>query len=63
MSVLRAEIEDAVLNAEQEISRQRLIRERATYRLEQAIRERERLFRHLAAIEREDSPSQDPEAA
>ncbi len=37
-----------------EICRQRLIRERATYRLEQAVRERDRIARHLASLAREE---------
>jgi predicted nucleic acid-binding Zn-ribbon protein len=40
---------------EAEISRLRQVRERATYRLEQALRERDRLSRHLAATSREGS--------
>jgi hypothetical protein len=37
-----------------EISRQRLIRERATYRLEKAVREWDRLARHFASATREE---------
>jgi catechol-2,3-dioxygenase len=40
-------LEDDLLELETEISRQRLIRERSTYRLEQAVRERDRLARHV----------------
>jgi hypothetical protein len=39
---------------EAEISCQRLIRERATYRLEQALREGDRLARHIASATREE---------
>jgi hypothetical protein len=35
---------------EAEIGRQRLIRERATYKLEQAVRERDCVGRHLASL-------------
>jgi hypothetical protein len=45
MGALGAELTEL----EAEISRQRTIRERATYRLEQAVRERDRLARHLAS--------------
>jgi len=51
----RNAIEDELLEAEQEISRLRLIREKTTYKLEQNLRERERLCRHLAILDREDS--------
>jgi hypothetical protein len=39
---------------EAEIGRQRLIRERATYLLEQAVRELDRLRRHLASLARQE---------
>ena len=38
---------DELTRLEAEISRLRLTRERATYKLEQAVRERDRLARHL----------------
>jgi hypothetical protein len=38
-----------------EISRQRLIRERSTYRLEQLLRERERVGRHLDLVLQEEA--------
>jgi N-formylglutamate amidohydrolase len=38
-----------------EISRQRLIREKATYKLEWAVRERDRIARHLASLVRNES--------
>jgi hypothetical protein len=41
---------DELTQLEAEISRLRLTRERATYKLEQAIRERERVARHLASL-------------
>jgi hypothetical protein len=61
MTVSRSEIEVELVAAEQEISSLRLIRERASYKLEQALRERERLYRRLSALEREGAPSRDPE--
>jgi hypothetical protein len=45
-------LEAEILALEREISRLRLIRERATYRLEQAVRERDRVARHLASLVR-----------
>ena len=63
MSVAQVEIEVALVAAEQEISRLRLVRERTNYRLEQALRERERLHPHLLALEREDNPNRDAEVA
>jgi hypothetical protein len=41
---------DELARLEGEIGRQRLIRERATYNLEQAIRERDRIARHLESM-------------
>jgi hypothetical protein len=63
MGVVRTEIEVALVAAEQEISRLRLVRERTSYKLEQTLRERERLYRHLSALEREDNPDRNPEVA
>ena len=40
---------------EREISRQRLIREQATYHLEQALRERDRLAWHLTSLARKET--------
>jgi chromosome segregation ATPase len=51
ITALGAELDEL----EAEISRLRQVRERATYRLEQALRERERLVRHLASVRREGS--------
>jgi hypothetical protein len=48
----RTELVAELDERELEISRQRLIRERATYRLEQLLRERDRLTRHLASLDR-----------
>jgi hypothetical protein len=42
-------LEDELSELDSEIDRQRLIRARATYRLEQMIKERDRLARHLGA--------------
>ncbi len=42
----RRSLEDELTRLEAEIGRQRLIREKATYRLEQAVRELDRLVRH-----------------
>ena len=47
-------LSDELTQLEAEIGRQRLIREKATYRLEQALRERDRLSRHLASLAREE---------
>jgi hypothetical protein len=41
---------DELNSLEAETSRLRLTRERATYKLEQAIRERDRVARHLASL-------------
>ncbi len=43
-------IEAELLELETEINRQRLVREKATYKLEQALREQDRLARHLVAL-------------
>ena len=53
-SELRAEIEDEIVSTEREIARLR-VPGRVTHRLEQALRERERLARHLAILDREDN--------
>lgn len=52
---IRAEIEDELVAAEREIASLRMTRDRISYKLEQTLRERERLRRHLSAIEREDT--------
>jgi hypothetical protein len=49
----RRSLEDELAELEAEIGRQRLIRERATYRLEQAVRERDRIARHLVSLARQ----------
>ncbi len=49
----RAELLDELTQLEDEIGLQRLIREKATYRLEWAVRERERL-RRLASLVRDE---------
>ena len=43
-------IEAELLELEAEIGRQRLIRERATYKLSRLLREQDRLARHLVSI-------------
>ena len=55
MGEIRVELEDELVAAEREISCLRVIRDRISYKLEQTLRERERLRRHLSAIEREDT--------
>jgi hypothetical protein len=50
----RRSLEDELTRLEGEISRQRLIRERATYKLEWAVRERDRIARHLASLTQEE---------
>jgi hypothetical protein len=45
---------DELTQIEAEISRLRLTREKATYRLEQAVRERDRLARHAASLAQEE---------
>ena len=47
-------LSDELTQLEAEIGRQRLIREKATYRLEQALRERDRLARHLLYLAKEE---------
>jgi len=47
-------LEDDMATLEAEIGRQRLIREKATYRLERLVREKERLACHLASLVREE---------
>lgn len=49
----RRSLEDELTQLEAEIGRQRLIREKATYRLERCIRELDRL-RHLASLTRQE---------
>ena len=56
--VNRAAIEDELVSTEQYIARLRICRDRTSYKLEQALRERERLYRHLAIVTREDSNSE-----
>jgi hypothetical protein len=51
----RHSLEDELTQLEAEIGRQRLIREKATYRLEWAVRERDRLRRHLASLIQDES--------
>ncbi len=51
----RAELVDELTRLEAEISRQRLIREKATYRLERCIRELDRLRHHLASLTQDES--------
>ena len=41
---------DELTQLEAEMSRLRLTRERATYKLEQSVRERDRVARHLASL-------------
>lgn len=41
---------DELTRLEVEIGRLRLARERSTYKLEQAVRERDRVARHLASL-------------
>ncbi len=48
----RAALEDQLTRLEAEIGRQRLIREKATYRLERLVREKERLRCYLASLTR-----------
>jgi hypothetical protein len=43
-------IEAELLELETEIGRQRLIREKATYKLERLVREQDRVARHLASV-------------
>ncbi len=50
----RAELVDELTRLEAEIGRQRLIRERATYLLEQAVRERDRIARNLVSLTRQE---------
>ncbi len=50
----RRSLEDELTQLEAEIGRQRLIRERATYKLEWAVRERDRIAWHLASLTQEE---------
>jgi hypothetical protein len=45
---------DELARLEAEIGRLRLTRERTTYRLEQRVRERDRVARHLASLAQEE---------
>jgi hypothetical protein len=45
---------DELVQLEAEIGRLRLTRERLTYKLERAVRERDRLARHLASLAKEE---------
>jgi hypothetical protein len=45
-----SDLYDELVFLEAEISRQRLVRERATYKLEQAVREHDRVGRHIGAL-------------
>ncbi len=47
-------IEAELLELETEISRQRLIREKATYKLERLVREQDRVARHLVSVTQND---------
>jgi hypothetical protein len=55
---IRADIEVELTAKEREIASLRIYRDRNAHQLEKALRERERLYRHLAAINREDSNSE-----
>ncbi len=48
-----AALGDELTQLQHDIARLREIRAEATYRLEQALRERDRLSRHLASVTRE----------
>jgi hypothetical protein len=54
-SDLRGEIEDELVAAEQAIARLRIVRDRVSHQLERSLRERDRLYRHLAVLDREDN--------
>jgi hypothetical protein len=43
-----------LLDLERQIAHLRIVRERATYKLERAVRERDRLARHLLYLAKED---------
>ena len=51
----RVELEDELVAAEREIASLRMTRDRISHKLEQTLRERERLSRHLSALAREDN--------
>jgi len=55
MGELRAEIEDEIVSTEREIARLRICKERIAHQLEKVLRERERLYRHLAVLDRQDN--------
>jgi hypothetical protein len=54
-SEIRADIEDELVATEREIASLRIARDRVSYKLEQNLRERVRLYRHLSALNRVDS--------
>jgi chromosome segregation ATPase len=43
-------LEDEIINLKDEIARLRYARHEVTYKLEQAVRERDRLARHVASL-------------
>ncbi|HVF02130.1 MAG TPA: hypothetical protein VNA27_12470 [Rubrobacteraceae bacterium] len=47
-------LEDEINRLEAEVSRLRLLRSRTTYKLEQALREQDRLARHLVTLVQND---------
>jgi hypothetical protein len=56
---MRGESKDAIemelVAAERDLGRLRLIRDRATHRIQDLVREQQRLRNHLAVLEREDN--------
>jgi hypothetical protein len=55
---LRGEIEDELVATEREIARLRICRDRNAHQLEKVLRERERLYRHLSALDKADRDSE-----
>jgi len=47
-------LEDELTQLETEVARLRLLRSRTTYKLEQTLRERDRVGRHLASLVQEE---------
>jgi phage shock protein A len=58
MGELRGEIEDELVAAEREIASLRIARDRTSQKLEKLLRERDRLYRHLSALDKADNDSE-----
>jgi hypothetical protein len=52
MGTIRDDIELELVATEREIASLRIVRDRAAYKLERTLLERERLYRHLSALDK-----------